>query len=346
MAGEASPPHLIYLDGISKDPYGRGGVSLMQEINDQYPEYAPPVERLKARKHRRGGINALPLCACALFISGIFVHPYFNASGQNKEPVAVVSESLPEVSEGMPSEQDTGGIENMLQPESLTEPEMQTVLETEETTEEGTSAEETSPVYEEETEGETKNVTESRSDPVPETRAPAPRETLPAQTSAPPQETAAPLPSEGESAVQESTVETSAGENIQETGSGAAEESGPWESSAEPVLESAAGEWQEESASDLYFDPTGLDTIESQPMEQESDWGMTDIDNTGEDLAPAVTEDTAGDSAGETSSDTASPYAPAMASADFVESDPEPVGTVIPDSADYETEPVVWEDIP
>ena len=169
----------------------------MQEINDQYPEYAPPVERLKVRKHRRGGINALPLCACALFISGIIVHPYFQASGQNKEPVAAVSESLQEAMEGMPSEQDTGGIENMLQPESLTEPETQTVSETEETTKESASAEETSPVYEEETEAETESVPESRSDPVPETRAPVPSETLPAQTSAPPQETAAPLPSEG-----------------------------------------------------------------------------------------------------------------------------------------------------
>lgn len=318
----------------------------MQEINDQYPEYAPPVEKLKVRKHRRGGVNALPLCACALFISGMIFHPYFQASGQNKEPVAVVSESLKEATEGMPLEPDTGDDESRLQPESQTEPETQTVSETEETTKESASSEETSPVYEEETEGETKNVTESRSDPVPETRAPVPSETLPAQTSAPPQETAAPLPSEGESAVQESTVETSVGENIQETGSGAAEESGPWESSAEPLLESAAGEWQEESASDPYFDPTGLDTAESQPLELESDWGMTDIDNTGEDLAPAVTEDTAGDSAGETSSDTASPYAPAMAPADFGEADPEPVGTVIPDSADYETEPVVWEDIP
>ena len=105
---------------------------------------------------------------------------------------------------------------------------------------------------------------------------------------------------------------------------------------SDPTLESASEEWQEESASDPYFDPTGLDTAESQPLELESDGGMTDIDNTGEDLAPAVTEETAGGSAGETSSDTASPYAPAMAPADFGEADPEPVGTVIPDSADYE----------
>ena len=297
----------------------------MQEINDQYPEYAPPVEKLKVRKHRRGGVNALPLCACALFISGMIFHPYFQASGQNKEPVAVVSESLKEATEGMPLE-----------------PETQTVSETEETTKESASAEETSPVYEEETEAETESVPESRSDPVPETRAPVPSETLPAQTSAPPQETAAPLPSE---TVLETEALTQAAESLPDSVP-AIFESETEGTISDPTLESASEEWQEESASDPYFDPTGLDTAESQPLELESDWGMTDIDNTGEDLAPAVTEETAGGSAGETSSDTASPYAPAMAPADFGEADPEPVGTVIPDSADYETEPVVWEDIP
>ena len=289
--------------------------SLMQEINDQYPEYAPPVEKLKVRKHRRGGVNALPLCACALFISGMIFHPYFQASGQNKEPVAVVSESLKEATEGMPLE-----------------PETQTVSETEETTKESASAEETSPVYEEETEGETKNVTESRSEPVPETRAPVPSETLPAQTSAPPQETAAPLPSE---TVLETEALTQAAESLPDSVP-AIFESETEGTISDPTLESASEEWQEESASDPYFDPTGRDTAESLPLEQESDGGMTDIDNTGEDLAPAVTEETAGGSAGETSSDTASPYAPAMAPADFGEADPEPVGTVIPDSADYE----------
>ena len=316
--------------------------SLMQEINDQYPEYAPPVEKLKVRKHRRGGVNALPLCACALFISGMIFHPYFQASGQNKEPVAVVSESLKEATEGMPLEPDTGDDESRLQPESQTEPETQTVSETEETTKESASAEETSPVYEEETEAETESVPESRSDPVPETRAPVPSETLPAQTSAPPQETAAPLPSE---TVLETEALTQAAESLPDSVP-AIFESETEGTISDPTLESASEEWQEESASDPYFDPTGLDTAESQPLEFESDWGMTDIDNTGEDLAPAVTEETAGGSAGETSSDTASPYAPAMAPADFVEADPEPVGTVIPDSADYETEPVVWEDIP
>ena len=297
----------------------------MQEINDQYPEYAPPVEKLKVRKHRRGGVNALPLCACALFISGMIFHPYFQASGQNKEPVAVVSESLKEATEGM-----------------LLEPETQTVSETEETTKESASSEETSPVYEEETEAETESVPESRSDPVPETRAPAPRETLPAQTSSPSQETAAPLPSE---TVLETEALTQAAESLPDSVP-AIFESETEGTISDPTLESASEEWQEESASDPYFDPTGLDTAESQPLELESDGGMTDIGNTGEDLAPAVTEETAGGSAGETSSDTASPYAPAMAPADFGEADPEPVGTVIPDSADYETEPVVWEDIP
>jgi hypothetical protein len=252
-------------------------------------------------------------------------HPYFQASGQNKEPVAVVSESLKEATEGMPLE-----------------PETQTVSETEETTKESASAEETSPFYEEETEAETESVPESRSDPVPETRAPAPRETLPAQTSSPSQETAAPLPSE---TVLETEALTQAAESLPDSVP-AIFESETEGTISDPTLESASEEWQEESASDPYFDPTGLDTAESQPLELESDGGMTDIGNTGEDLAPAVTEETAGGSAGETSSDTASPYAPAMAPADFGEADPEPVGTVIPDSADYETEPVVWEDIP
>ena len=304
----------------------------MQEINDQYPEYAPPVEKLKVRKHRRGGVNALPLCACALFISGMIFHPYFQASGQNKEPVAVVSESLPEASEGTPSEPLTGGDENSLQPESQTESEIKAVPETEETKEESTASEEASPVYEEETKADIESVPESRSQPVLETRTPAPTETRPSETAAPSKETAAPLPSE---TVLETEALTQAAESLPDSVP-AIFESETEGTISDPTLESASEEWQEESASDPYFDPTGLDTAESQPLELESDWGMTDIDNTGEDLAPAVTEETAGGSAGETSSDTASPYAPAMAPADFGEADPEPVGTVIPDSADYE----------
>ena len=52
----------------------------MREIHDQYSEIAPESEKLKGRKHRRSGVGALPLAVCAIFVVGMFLHPYISVS--------------------------------------------------------------------------------------------------------------------------------------------------------------------------------------------------------------------------------------------------------------------------
>ena len=339
----------------------------MREINDQYPEYAPPTEKLKGRKHRKSGVNALPLCVCAFFIAACFIAPLRSVSGSPESgplPAGLSAEKKPETEKASEESTDlseTEPSETAEVRETITEP-------AKETAEESLPGETESTAAEAETLPETSAGTHET---LPQTTA-EPRETIPVrpqETAAPPVETL-PVPS---ASAPESVPET-----VLQPAETAAETGAPVPESIQQEETDITQESQSESES--FTEPEsdfGAPLLETESTEEPSGESMTaetsgtdgaaDYDPTGR---PAPREsDTSGETPSESVRDTEHVTGTTEADAagasvpDTAAADPDAAGYVstaleteaaaapaeeedIPAPAEFETEPVVWDDVP